>query len=139
MHGGKARAGAVAALVAAACAASPKHPGYEDAARAARQNFQSAAGARYARLVERHVGSDFFEVARLCYERIPDARGATLLFRLDPSGNALETIAYPDGELAACLLEDLEVFPLPAPPEADYWIRFGVPARSELPSFWGGG
>jgi hypothetical protein len=132
-------AGVMGLIAVASCAPSTKHPGYEDAIREARRNIRSGGGVRYARLARRHVGKDLREVARLCQLRIPDKRGVTILYRLDTSGDPLETIVYPDEELGACMREGLDFFPLPPPPEADYWLGLSVPASSNPPTIWGGG
>ena len=122
------------ALTLAACATSVKDPGYEDAMRAVRLNLMSTQGPWYQRAVTGHVGDVPRDAYWLCYARNPDQRNTDLLFRLDASGKPVQTIVYPDAALAACLVEKLDVFPLPPPPTPDYWLlfRFGRPTVSGI-------
>lgn len=131
----RATLGLVALALCATCASSPKPPGYEAAARAARKNAESVEGAWYLREVGRDLGrrrlvSSTDRMVRVCRRQTPDARGVHLLFRLDASGEPAETLVYPDSELGRCVREGLEIFPLPSPPEPDYWYSMVVPPAS---------
>lgn len=105
------------------CAANAGPPGYQEAIREARQNLKSKEGSRYKRQTGKIFRKAFRKAGRRCFVRIPDKRGATVLFRLDAVGDPDRSIVYPSrSELAHCILESAGKFRLPAPPEPDYWI-----------------
>jgi len=118
----------VAGVVIASCAQTPKHPGFEEAARSARLNARSAEGSRYYRLVERSLGHEMRLAIEDCRRREVDTRYALVLFRLDESGAILETILHPEDRLSRCIHDGIHVLPLPPPPKPDYWVMFGAPA-----------
>ena len=124
---------ALAVALAACATTSTKDPGYEDAMHAVRLNAKSVQGSKYQRTVARDVGDALRDVYRLCFARNPDQRVTDLLVRLDAAGNPVQKIVYPDDKLAACLVEKLDVFPLPPPPTPDYWFLFRV-GRPTVPT-----
>jgi hypothetical protein len=102
-------------------------PGYEEAAREAFLNIRSPANVAYYRLIDQQFGEQFRDALKHCRWDGIETRGATLLYRLDPSGNRVETMIYPVSELSACIETTVNTYTFPPPPAEDYWVGIYVP------------
>ena len=102
-------------------------PGYEEASREAYLNMRSPANVEYYRLIDQQFGEQFRDALKHCRWDVNETRGATLLYRLDPSGNRVESMVYPVSELSHCIQDSVNAYTFPPPPAENYWVGIYVP------------
>jgi hypothetical protein len=114
----------VAASALPSCATEGRPEGFDAAAREARLNRQSSRNAVFHHQLRRELTADFRRLVRRCRLESLDTKEVTLLYRLDASGDPVESMFYPPGAFAECVHEGIGGIELPPPPRPDYW--FGV-------------
>jgi hypothetical protein len=101
--------------------------GFEEASRQAFLNMRSPANVAYYRLIDQQFGEEFRDALKHCRWDVNETRGATLLYRLDPSGNRVESMVYPISALSDCMQPYVNTYTFPPPPAEDYWVGIYIP------------
>ncbi|NNL65671.1 MAG: hypothetical protein HKP30_05470 [Myxococcales bacterium] len=103
----------------------PKPAGFDDANRAATINLSTPAGRHYESSMKEQVYHRLLQSGLQCLIDGPGnpQRAVTILFRIDASGQPVESLLWPRTDFGVCAHGGIGPFTLSPPPRDDYWVK----------------